>query len=76
MPRKLRDLFKAMRQAGFDELPGRGKGDHAVWRHPLAPLNQLTIDGRPGDDAKPYQERQLQAALAAVEAAREAAESE
>lgn len=76
MPRKLRDLFKDMRKAGFDELPGRGKGDHAVWRHPAAPMHQLTIDGRPGDDAKPYQEKQVRTAIVAVAAAREAAESE
>ncbi len=71
MPRKLRDLFKDMRKAGFDELPGRGKGDHAVWRHPLAPGRKLTIDGRPGDDAKPYQERQVRAAIAAAAQATE-----
>jgi len=47
-----------------------------VWAHPLAPDEQPTIAGQPGDDAKPYQEQQLRAALAAVEAAREAAESE
>lgn len=72
MPRKLRDLIRDMRAAGFRELPGRGKGDHAVWAHPLAPSNQLTVDGQPGDDARRYQERQLRAALAAVAAARAA----
>lgn len=72
MPRKLRDIARDLRKAGFRELPGRGKGDHAVWAHPLAPANQLTIDGQPGDDAKHYQEKQLRAALAAVEAARRA----
>jgi predicted RNA binding protein YcfA (HicA-like mRNA interferase family) len=76
MPRKLRDLLRDLRRSGFEELPGRGKGDHAVWRHPSAPMNQLTIDGRPGDDAKPYQEKQLRAALEAVEAAERDAESE
>lgn len=76
MPRKLRQLLCELRDAGFDELPGRGKGDHAAWRHPLAPRHKLTIDGRPGDDAKPYQERQVRAAIAAAEAAHNAAESE
>jgi len=76
VPRKLRQLLRELRDAGFEELPGRGKGDHAVWLHPLASANQLTIDGRPGDDAKPYQEKQLRAALAAAEAAREGAEGE
>lgn len=76
MPRKIRQLLADLRRAGFEELPGRGKGDHAVWRHHLAPRHQLTVDGRPGDDAKPYQEKQLRAALAAAEAAREGAGSE
>jgi predicted RNA binding protein YcfA (HicA-like mRNA interferase family) len=70
MPRKLRDWLRDLRRAGFEELPGRGKGDHAVWAHPLALEHQLTIDGQPGDDAKHYQEKQLRAALAAVEARR------
>ena len=69
MPRKLRTLIAELRAAGFRELPGRGKGDHAVWAHPLAPMNQLTIDGQPGDDAKRYQEKQAREALAAVRAA-------
>jgi len=76
MPRKLRQLLRELRDAGFAELPGRGKGDHAAWRHPLAPRNKLTIDGRPGDDAQPYQEKQVRAAIAAAEAAAPAAERE
>lgn len=76
MPRKLRQLLRELRDAGFDEFPGRGKGDHAAWRHLLAPRNKLTIDGRPGDDAQPYQEKQVRAAIAAVEAAKQSAESE
>ena len=71
MPRKLRELLRELRDAGFAELPGRGKGDHAVWRHPLAPGRKLTIDGRPGDDAKPYQERQVRAVIAAAAQAME-----
>lgn len=74
MPRKLREILRELRDAGFTEFPGRGKGDHAVWKHPLAPRNRLTIDGQPGDDAKPYQEKQVRAAIAAVEAAQQAAE--
>lgn len=76
MPRKLRQLLRELRDAGFAELAERGKGDHAAWRHPLAPRHKLTLDGRPGDDAKPYQEKQVRAAIAAVEAAQQAAESE
>jgi predicted RNA binding protein YcfA (HicA-like mRNA interferase family) len=69
MPRKLRQIIAELRAAGFDLLPGRGKGDHAVWRHPLVPENQLTIDGQPGDDARHYQEKQAREAIAAAKAA-------
>jgi hypothetical protein len=72
MPRKIRQLLADLRAAGFRELPGRGKGDHAVWSHPLAPGHQPTIDGQPGDDAKRYQEKQVREALAAVAAAKAA----
>jgi len=48
-----------------------------VWHHPLVPMHQPTVDGQPGDDVKPYQEKQAKAAIAAaVEAARKSAESE
>lgn len=73
MPRKIRQLIADLRAAGFEQLPGRGKGDHAVWRHPLAPAHQLTIDGQPGDDVQHYQERQVRAAIIAV---REAEQSQ
>ncbi len=76
MPRKLRDIIADMRAADFEYLPGRGKGDHGVWRHPLAPQNQITLDGRPGADAKHYQERDLRIALAVVEQAKKAAQKD
>ena len=75
MPRKVRQLRADLRRAGYEELAGRGKGSHAVWAHPLVPHLQPTIAGHDGDDAKPYQEREVRKALAAAEAAK-AAESE
>lgn len=72
MPQKIRHWERLLRAAGFRELPGRGKGDHALWAHPLAPADQLTIDGQPGDDAKRYLEKQIKAALAVVAAAKQA----
>ncbi len=73
MPPKIRNLIRKMRDAGFEHFPKRGKGDHEMWRHPLAPQYQITLDGRPGSDAKRYQEDQVRAALAAVKAAKQAA---
>ena len=47
-----------------------GKGDHTVWAHPLVP-GHVSIDGKDGDDAKPYDERNVRAALATLARARE-----
>ncbi len=75
MPRKIRQMLADLRRAGFEQLPGRGKGSHTVWSHPAVPDLQPTVAGQEGDDAKPYQEREVRAALAALAAAR-VAESE
>ena len=66
MPRKIRQLKRDLRRAGFEELVGRAKGDHTAWRHPLAGGRPLILDGRDGDDAKHYQERDVRAALERV----------
>jgi hypothetical protein len=56
MPRKLRELKADLRRAGCTMRPG--KGSHTVWGHPLMP-RKLVLSGSDGDDAKPYQERNL-----------------
>ncbi|HET8625881.1 MAG TPA: type II toxin-antitoxin system HicA family toxin [Thermomicrobiales bacterium] len=61
MPSKIRELKADLRRAGFVERPGRGS--HTGWRHPLL-AEKLTLAGNDGDDAKPYQERQVRAVLA------------
>ncbi len=57
MPRKIRDLIKDLRKAGFQHVPG-GKGSHRKFE-----ANQgrtvMIIPGRDGDDAKTYLERQV-----------------
>ena len=60
MPRKIRELKADLRRAGFVSEPG--KGSHTGWRHPLLP-DKVTLSGSDGDDAKPYQEKQLRAIL-------------
>ena len=57
MPRKIRELKAMLRKAGF--FPRQGKGSHTVWWHP-ALSTKLTLSGGNGDDAQPYQERQVQ----------------
>lgn len=62
MVRKLRELRRDLRDAGFRVIADRGKGDHELWRH--APTNTTVgIDGRDGEDAKPYQEREVKQAI-------------
>lgn len=61
MPKKIRDLLKALRKAGF-ELE-RQKGSHRQFKHPnLAGV--ITLAGAEGDDAKTYQERQVAEVIA------------
>ena len=63
MPRKLRQLRSDLRRAGL-ELTDRGKGSHEVWEHPDVPDASVTLSGHDGDDAKPYQERDVRRAIA------------
>ena len=62
MPRKIRELIQDLRGAGFAEVPGGGKGSHRKFTHSRY-RGAVTLSGRAGDDAKPYQERQVQHAL-------------
>jgi predicted RNA binding protein YcfA (HicA-like mRNA interferase family) len=55
MPRKIRVLIKELVDAGFSNRGG--KGSHRNFLHPKGVL--VTISGSPGDDAKPYQEKEV-----------------
>jgi predicted RNA binding protein YcfA (HicA-like mRNA interferase family) len=55
MPRKIRQLIKDLEKAGF--VNRGGKGDHKNFEHPDG--MRSTISGQLGDDAKPYQEREV-----------------
>ncbi len=61
MPKKIRELKALLRKAGFTSRPG--KGSHTVWPHPQAPQT-VTLSG---DDARPYQEKEVQDAIKQVE---------
>ena len=69
MVRKLRQLRADLRRAGY--APARQRGSHERWRHPLVPDFRVTLAGADGDDAKPYNERDVRDALARARAARE-----
>jgi len=55
MPRKVRELIRELEQAGF--VNRGGEGSHKNFEHPKG--IRATISGKFGDDAKPYQEREV-----------------
>jgi predicted RNA binding protein YcfA (HicA-like mRNA interferase family) len=59
MPRKIRELIADLERAGF--IDRGGKGSHRNYEHPRG--GRVTLSGRPGDDAKPYQEREVWRAI-------------
>lgn len=61
-PLKLRQLIHELTAVGF--LPGGGKGSHQNHRHPCGA--RITLGGKLGDDALPYQERAARMALREV----------
>lgn len=61
MPRKIRQLKADLRKAGAVQVAQAGS--HAKWRHPLVPGTLIELAGQDGDDAKPYQERDLRNAI-------------
>jgi predicted RNA binding protein YcfA (HicA-like mRNA interferase family) len=65
VPRKIRQLRSDLRKERF-LLTDRGKGSHEVWEHPDVPSVSVTLSGHDGDDARPYQERDVRRAIAFV----------
>ena len=59
MPRKVRDLIADLKKAGFTDRGG--KGSHRNFVHDKG--IRITIAGKTGDDAKPYQEKAVRQAL-------------
>lgn len=60
MPRKLRELIRDLELARF--IDRGGKGDHRNFVHSKV-AKPVTLSGKPGDDAKHYQEKAVQAAI-------------
>lgn len=56
MPKKIRELKSLLLKAGFTYESG--KGSHTKWVHPLL-SSKLTLSGNDGDDAKRYQEKDV-----------------
>jgi hypothetical protein len=64
MPKKIRELKSILSKAGFTSRSGKGR--HTVWSHPRSPGKQVVLSGNDGDDAKPYQEKQVRDAITDV----------
>jgi predicted RNA binding protein YcfA (HicA-like mRNA interferase family) len=64
MPRKIRQLIADLEAAGFQTVPG-GKGSHRKFRHPRF-AGSVILSGKEGDDALPYQEKQVRNATREV----------
>lgn len=60
-------------KAGFTYRPG--KGSHTKWFHPLL-LEPIVISGNDGNDAKAYQEKDVNNALQQLEEIRREQEEE
>ena len=65
MPPKVRELVADLERCGFVEIRRAGKGSHRKFLHPRF-QGAVTVSGRSGDDAKPYQERQIQRVIEEV----------
>jgi predicted RNA binding protein YcfA (HicA-like mRNA interferase family) len=64
MPKKIRELKAMLRKAGF--VQRAGKGSHTIWSHPK--LSEfIVLSGKDGDDAKPYQEKDVHVILKKLE---------
>ena len=62
MPPKIRELINQLQSAGFDNRGG--KGSHRNFTHHKG--SKITISGKTGDDAKPYQINAVKKAVSEV----------
>jgi len=62
MPKKIRELIRALEKVGF--VDRGGKGSHRNFTHSCGA--KITLSGNASDDAKHYQERDVKRALREV----------
>ena len=62
MPKKIRELIRDLKMAGF--VDRGGKGSHRNFTH--AGGTKITVRGNPSHDAKRYQERDVEKAVREV----------
>ncbi len=66
MPRKVRELVRDLLDANFYEISDGGKGSHRKFTH-VRYAGAVTLSESSGDDAKPYQEKQVRRAIEEVQ---------
>ncbi len=49
-------------KAGFELVPKRGKGSHAIYQYPKTTI-RVNLPGKDGSDAKSYSEKQVRQAI-------------
>jgi predicted RNA binding protein YcfA (HicA-like mRNA interferase family) len=59
MPRKIRELIRDLERVGF--VDRGGKGSHRNFKHSRGV--KITVSGNAGDDARAYQERDVEKAI-------------
>ncbi len=62
MPPKIRELINQLQSSGFENRGG--KGSHRNFTHQKG--SKITISGKAGDDAKPYQVKAVKKAVSEV----------
>jgi len=63
MPKKVRDLIRELKKAGF--VDRGGKGSHRNFKHPNG--GEIVISGQLGSDALKYQLRDVKKAIDEVQ---------
>jgi len=62
MPKKIRELIRDLKKAGF--VHRGGNGSHRNFTHSQG--TKITLSGNPSHDAKRYQERDVERAIGEV----------
>jgi predicted RNA binding protein YcfA (HicA-like mRNA interferase family) len=65
MPKKIRELIQDLKKSQFYEIVGAGKGSHRKFTH-LKYTGAVTLSGKLGNEAKPYQERDVKQAIESI----------
>jgi predicted RNA binding protein YcfA (HicA-like mRNA interferase family) len=73
MPPKIRQLKATLRKVGAYQVSQ--EGSHTKWKHLLVPTSILMLSGHDGDDAKPYQEKDVRQLLQQISAAKKESKS-